>query len=447
MLLRGHAVPLILYNTAARAKQRFEPIDPNHIRMYVCGPTVYDAPHIGNARPELVFDLLRRVLRRLYPRVTYVRNITDIEDKIYARAREAGESIAELTARTTEQYQDDMQRLGVLRPDIEPRASQHIPQMISMIAQLVQHGHAYEADGHVLFFVPSMESYGQVSRRKRGEMIAGARVEVAPYKRDPADFVLWKPSPPDLPGWDSPWGRGRPGWHIECSAMSKAHLGVTFDIHGGGVDLVFPHHENEIAQSVCANRAPMARYWMHNGFINVDGDKMAKSLGNFRTVHEILDEAPGEAVRFAVLMSHYRQPFDWTDDRVGEARARLDRWYRATDGVAADTEVPGEVLAALEDDLNTTEAIRALDRAPPSALKAGAAFIGLVRQSTAAWFRWQPTGSAIEEAHIVALIEERGRAKQVKDFAEADRIRATLAKQGIVLEDSLDGITRWRRTT
>jgi cysteinyl-tRNA synthetase len=436
----------VLYNTAARAKERFEPIDPNHVRMYVCGPTVYDFAHIGNARPVLVFDLLYRLLKRLYPRVTYVRNITDIEDKIYARSKESGESIAALTARTTKQYHDDMGELGALLPDVEPRATQHIDQMVAMIAQLIQYGNAYEAEGHVLFHVPSWAEYGRFSGRNRDDMIAGARVEVAPYKRDPADFVLWKPSPPELPGWDSPWGRGRPGWHIECSAMSKAHLGDTFDIHGGGIDLVFPHHQNEVAQSLCANRAPFARYWMHNGFINVEAEKMSKSLGNFTTVRDLLGEAPGEALRLAVLMSHYRQPFDWTMERVREARTRLDRWYKATDGVVADAEPPGAVLGALQDDLNTAQAFAELDRAPPGALKAGAQLMGFLGQAVAEWFRWQPAGRAVDEVQIVRQIEARKRAKAAKDFAEADRIRATLASQGIVLEDKPGGVTLWRRS-
>jgi len=439
-------VSLVVYNTAARAKQRFEPIDPNHVRMYVCGPTVYDFAHIGNARPVLVFDLLYRLLKRLYPRVTYVRNITDIEDKIYARSKESGESIADLTARTTRQYHDDMGALGALLPDVEPRATQHIAQMVAMIQQLIQYGNAYEAEGHVLFNVPSMADYGKLSGRNRDDMIAGARVEVAPYKRDPADFVLWKPSPPDLPGWDSPWGRGRPGWHIECSAMSKAHLGTTFDIHGGGIDLVFPHHENEIAQSLCANRAPFARYWMHNGFINMGSEKMSKSLGNFTTVRDLLGEAPGEALRLAVLMSHYRQPFDWTLERVREARARLDRWYKATDGAAADAEPPTAVMDALRDDLNTAQAIAELDKASPGALRAGAELMGFLGQSAADWFRWQPAGSAVDEAAILNQIEARKAAKSARNFAEADRIRQSLADQGIVLEDKPGGVTLWRRS-
>jgi cysteinyl-tRNA synthetase len=439
-------VSLAIYNTATRAKERFEPLDPNHVRMYVCGPTVYDFAHIGNARPVLTFDLLYRLLKRLYPRVTYVRNITDIEDKIYNRARESGESIAQLTKRTTQQYHDDMGELGALPPDVEPRATEHIAPMIAMIQQLIRYGNAYEAEGHVLFNVPSMAEYGRFSGRNRDDMIAGARVEVAPYKRDPADFVLWKPSPPEIPGWDSPWGRGRPGWHIECSAMSKAHLGTSFDIHGGGIDLVFPHHENEIAQSLCANRAPFARYWMHNGFINIEGDKMSKSLGNFTNVRDILGHAPGEAVRLAVIMSHYRQPFDWTMERLREARARLDRWYKAADGATADAEPPDAFMAAMLDDLNTAQAIAELDRALPGALKAGAQVLGLLGQTAEQWFRWQPAGSAVDEGAILDAVERRKQAKAARNFAEADRIRAELLAQGILLEDKPGGVTQWRRS-
>ncbi|HYD31592.1 MAG TPA: cysteine--tRNA ligase, partial [Azospirillaceae bacterium] len=309
-------MPLDLYNTLTRKKERFEPLEKGKVGLYVCGPTVYDWAHLGNARPVVVFDVLYRLLKRVYASpdwtVTYVRNITDVDDKIIAASQASGEPIESITARTTQAYHEDMAALNALSPDIEPRATHHISRMIAMIERLVAAGHAYEAEGHVLFNVPSMAEYGQLSRRNRDELIAGARVEVAPYKRDPADFVLWKPSTPDQPGWDSPWGRGRPGWHIECSAMSEQHLGQTFDIHGGGLDLVFPHHENEIAQSRCAHGgAPLARFWVHNGFLSVNGEKMSKSLGNFFTVRELLDEAPGEALRLTLLSAHYRQPLDF----------------------------------------------------------------------------------------------------------------------------------------
>ena len=357
---------LIVHNTLARAREPFEPLDPEHVRLYVCGPTVYDLAHIGNARPVVVFDVLYRLLRRLYPRVTYVRNITDVDDKINARARETGEPIDRITARTTAAFQADMAALGALAPDVEPRATGHIDEMVAMIERLVGGGHAYEADGHVLFHVPSMPDYGRLSRHSREELVAGARVEVAPYKRDPADFVLWKPSTDDLPGWPSPWGRGRPGWHIECSAMSRVYLGDAFDIHGGGADLVFPHHENELAQSVCAHGPPFVRYWMHNGYLVVKGGKMSKSLGNVLTVRELLADAPGEAIRLALLQAHYRAPLDFSMDSLAEAKGSLDRLYRALRDAGGGGE-PGEpapaVLAALLDDLNTPAALAALHEA------------------------------------------------------------------------------------
>lgn len=363
---------LRLYNTLTRAKEAFTPIDPANVRLYVCGPTVYDYAHIGNARPVVVFDVLTRLLRHRYgaEHVTYVRNITDVDDKIIAAARDSGEPIDRITARTAEAYASDMAALGALPPDREPRATAHIPQMVAMIERLIAAGHAYAAEGHVLFGVPSWSDYGRLSRRPRDEQIAGARIEVAPYKRDPADFVLWKPSTDDMPGWDSPWGRGRPGWHIECSAMAETHLGETFDIHGGGMDLIFPHHENEIAQSTCAHGgASMANYWMHNGFLTIDDEKMSKSLGNFHTVHDLLKTWPGEAIRLVLLSAHYRQPLDFSEDALREARRRLDRFYSAlrdTDWAAddsetgADAEPDARILAALEDDLNTAETLSVL---------------------------------------------------------------------------------------
>ena len=326
-------MPLVLYNSLTRRKEPFEPLDPELVRMYVCGPTVYDLAHIGNGRAIVVFDQLYRLLRHAYgaDHVRYVRNITDIDDRIINAARDNGEPIEELTRRTTALFHADMAALGALPPDIEPRCTEHVPQMIAMIERLIAAGHAYAAEGHVLFAVGSWPGYGKLSRRSRQEMVAGARVEVAPYKKDPGDFVLWKPSSDDQPGWDSPWGRGRPGWHIECSAMSEAHLGESFDIHGGGLDLIFPHHENELAQSEAAHGGlPFVKFWVHNGFLSVESTKMSKSLGNFVTVHELLEEGmPGEAIRLALLSTHYRDPLDWTDEKLEQAKATLDRWYRA----------------------------------------------------------------------------------------------------------------------
>ena len=455
---------LQLYDTMTRAKQVFVPLDSDNVRLYVCGPTVYDFAHIGNARPVVVFDVLFRLLRRIYgaAQVTYARNITDVDDKIINAAKESGEPIDSITARTTEAFHQDMAALGALPPDLEPRATQHIPQMIALIERLIERGHAYAADGHVLFSVPSMGDYGRLSRRDREEMIAGARVEVAPYKQDPADFVLWKPSTPEQPGWDSPWGRGRPGWHIECSAMSAAHLGETFDIHGGGQDLIFPHHENEIAQSRCGTEGDFARLWMHNGYVIVGGEKMSKSLGNFFTVRELLEQGyPGEAIRLALLSGHYRQPLDITPDKIVEAKAQLDRLYGALRHAAADRVAEGDppeaLQAALEDDLNTPLALAELheiatelnkagsasDRARlETALLAGGALLGLLQQDPEAWF--QGAGAEAEVAEIEALIVARTEARKARDFAEADRIRDELQGRGILLEDGPRGTT-WKR--
>jgi len=463
-------VILRFFNTLTRQDEEFVPRDPERVRMYVCGPTVYDRAHVGNARPVVVFDVLFRLLRHVYgaERVVYVRNVTDIDDKINAAARANGESIRDLTGRTLAAYHADMDALGALRPTHEPRATEHIAAMVRMIEALVAAGHAYLAEDHVLFSVPSFPGYGQLSRRDRDEMIAGARVDVAPYKRDPADFVLWKPSDDDTPGWDSPWGRGRPGWHIECSAMSEALLGERFDIHGGGLDLIFPHHENEIAQSVAAHgglrsEADFARYWMHNGFVMVNGEKMSKSLGNFWTVRDLLEDGlPGEAIRLALLKTHYRQPLDLTRERVAEARADLDRWYGALRraGAAAPDGAAGQadaVLAALADDLTTpqalqhvAEAVAALNAAIESGdgpavtraatdLRAGGALLGLLTGDAEAWLRGGEGGEAID-----ALVAARTAARRARDFAEADRIRGLLADQGVVLEDGPGGTT-WRR--
>jgi cysteinyl-tRNA synthetase len=445
---------LYLHNSLTRRKERFVPLDPNHVRMYVCGPTVYDLVHLGNARPVVVFDVLARLLRRLYPRVTYVRNITDVEDKINARAKELGVPIEELTARTTEDFHADVAALGALPPDVEPRATAHIPEMIAIIERLIASGHAYEAEEHVLFAVASYPAYGHLSGRSPEELLAGARIDVAPYKRDPGDFVLWKPSPPDLPGWDSPWGRGRPGWHIECSAMSWRHLGESFDIHGGGTDLIFPHHENEVAQSCCAfPGSSFARYWVHNGMLLVRGEKMSKSLGNFVTLRDVLARVPGEVVRLLLLRTQYRATPDFSDAAVSEARRELDRFYRALqrypDLKAA--EVPAPVMDALCDDLNTPLAISAMHALADAALAgdfdaacglhAAGEVMGLLRTDPALWFR----GDGADSAAIEAAIAERLAARKAKDFARADAIRAELAANGIVLEDGPDGTT-WRRS-
>jgi len=448
---------LVIYNTLSREKEPFAPLDAGHVRLYVCGPTVYDYVHIGNARPVVAFDVLYRLLKRRYRRVTYVRNITDIDDRIMVRAADNGETIEALTTRTGSAYQGDMRRLGALVPDVEPRATQYVAEMIGMIGRLVDKGHAYAAEGHVLFSVPSMSDYGRLSRRTRDELIAGARVEVAPYKKDPADFVLWKPSTDEQPGWPSPWGRGRPGWHIECSAMSAKHLGETFDIHGGGLDLIFPHHENEIAQSRSAfGHAIMAKYWMHNGFLNISGEKMSKSLGNFFTVHELLDQYPAEAIRLLLLSAHYRQPLDFTHDGLQQARATLDRWYgalRGKDAAPANPSaslragaVPPSVDDALSDDLNTPLAISAIHQLDdPASLRAGAQALGLLQQDAEAWFRWTPAGaSSPTDAEIEAAIANRQAARKARNFKESDRIRDELKAKGVILEDGPTGTT-WKR--
>ena len=449
---------LTIYDTARRAKVPFEPIDPENVRLYVCGPTVYDLIHIGNARPLVVFDVLFRLLDRLYGgKVTYVRNITDVEDKINARAAENGEAIRDLTERTAAQFRADATDLGCLPPSHEPRATEHIKGMIDIIEALIAGGHAYAADGHVLFNVPSWDEYGRFANRDRDEMVAGARVEVAPYKRDAADFVLWKPSSDAEPGWNSPWGRGRPGWHIECSAMSRHHLGLDFDIHGGGLDLIFPHHQNEIAQSVCsAPGSTFAKYWMHNGYLMSEGEKMSKSLGNFYTVRELLDEFPGEALRLVILQTHYRQPLDFSKEKCREAKAALDRFYGALRGgtATAGSNPDAALVAALTDDLNTPLAISRLhallgelntasgkDEARARLVSAGEA-LGLLQQDPEGWFKGAADDDEADEIEI--LIAARQAARKNRDFAEADRIRDDLAARGIVLEDSAAGTT-WKR--
>ena len=448
-------VTLRLHNTLSRKKEVFEPFDANNIRLYVCGPTVYDFAHIGNARPVVVFDVLVRVLRSLYGKshVTYVRNITDVDDKINARAAESGEDIRTITARTTEAFHADMKALGAREPNVEPRATDHIAEMQDMIKALLDKGFAYGAEGHVLFEVGKWDAYGGLSGHNRDEIIAGARVEVAPYKKDPADFVLWKPSSADEPGWDSPWGFGRPGWHLECSAMSRKYLGDTFDIHGGGQDLIFPHHENEIAQSRCAHGTDvMAKYWLHNGYLMAEGEKMSKSLGNFYTVHDLLDEFPGEAVRLALLQTHYRQPLDFTKASIAAARKTLDHWYDLIkDGAADDKRVSDPVMDALSDDLNTPKAIAELhqladgakgDDQAAATFRASAHLLGLLWQDPKDWFAWKPKAAeAVDEAEITALIAARNQARADKDFAESDRIRDELAAKGVVLKDGPEGTT------
>ncbi|MDE2463461.1 MAG: cysteine--tRNA ligase [Alphaproteobacteria bacterium] len=437
---------LYLHNTLTRTKELFEPLDVGSVRMYVCGPTVYDYAHIGNARPAIVFDVLFRLLRHLYgdAHVTYVRNITDIDDKITTRAQERLahsnrpilDEVRSLTEQTSAVYDADMAALGNLSPTFSPRATHHIAEMISMIGALIEAGHAYVAEGHVLYDVASKPDYGKLAGRSVEDMVAGARVEVAPYKRNPMDFVLWKPSDANLPGWTSPWGYGRPGWHLECSAMSAAYLGETFDIHGGGIDLVFPHHENEIAQSEGAHHNhPLARYWLHNGHLNVEGAKMSKSLGNFITVHELLDTWPGEVLRLNMLRTHYRQPMDWTASGLRESWAMLERWYAACEGAR-----PGScarVLAALEDDLNTPLAIAELHQAEPDALAAGLELLGFSRNAAKIARK-----SSLDEAQIQAAIDARARARKEKNFAEADRIRDELDAKGILLKDGPQG-TSW----
>jgi cysteinyl-tRNA synthetase len=443
---------LKLHNTKTRAKEIFAPIDPGNVRVYLCGPTVYDLAHIGNARNVVMFDILVRLLRRLYPRVTYVRNITDVDDKINARAAASGEPIAAITARTTDDYHADMAALFTLPPDIEPRATGHISEIIMIIERLIEGGHAYEAEGHVLFAVNSDANYGKFSGRSPEDLLAGARVDVAPYKRDAGDFVLWKPSSADLPGWDSPWGRGRPGWHIECSAMSWKHLGENFDIHGGGDDLIFPHHENEIAQSCCAfPGSGFANVWVHNRMLLVNGEKMSKSLGNFLVLRDVLKTAPGEAVRFLLIRSHYRSTLDFSDAALADAKKELDRFYRALlahPDASVAAAVPDTVLEPLLDDLNTPGAIAGLhsladaalagDAAAARDLRAAGQVLGLFNATPDDWFH-----GGDDSARIEALIAERRAARAAKNFGRADEIRKSLEAEGILLEDGPQG-TSWR---
>ncbi len=450
---------LRFYNSLTREKEDFRPIDQNHVRLYACGPTVYSYAHIGNARMAVIFDQLVRVLRHLFPKVTYVSNITDVDDKIIAASAEDGEAIDVLTRKFERIYNEDLAALGVAAPDIQPRATEHIAEMIALIEQLIERGHAYAADGHVLFNVPSFNEYGGLSGRSRDDQIAGARVEVAPYKRDAADFILWKPSTGTQPGWNSPWGYGRPGWHIECSAMAEKHLGLPFDIHGGGADLKFPHHENEIAQSCCAHGShdlsSFAKGWIHNGFVTVEGEKMSKSLGNFTTVHDLIEQGiKGEIIRFALLSGHYRAPLDWSQKLLDQTKAQLDKFYTVLkslqDEPLAVVELDREFLEALADDLNTPLAITRFhtlisteqDKSVLNSQLLGmGAMLGILQQEPDVWLGYKVEG---DTSWIEELIQKRIDAKKAKDFKLADEIRAELAAKGISVED-VPGGSKWRK--
>ena len=458
---------LRIYDTFKRAKVDFTPNNSSHVKIYVCGPTVYDFAHIGNARPVIIFDVLVRLLRHLYPKVTYVRNITDIDDKINARSLETGESINLITDRTTRAFEEDMSALNSQKPDYEPRATDHVEEMKGLIKILIEKKHAYEINKHVLFSVSSMAEYGQLSRLNKRELLAGARIDVAPFKQDPQDFVLWKPSDQKTPGWDSPWGRGRPGWHIECSAMSQKYLGDAFDIHGGGQDLIFPHHENEIAQSKCAlGSSAFAKYWMHNGYLMTEGSKMSKSLGNFYTVRDLLKDFPGEAIRFLLLKTHYRQPLDFTKRGLREAKTELDRLYRVLQNFNTPSlslqEVKPPFDDALLDDLNSPLAITKLHKIS-SQLNKGMSdkkknvlicqllsygkVLGLLQSDPQEWFQWQPNSQKSQELDkntIERMILARTKARETKNFNESDKIRDQLLVAGIILEDNKKG-TSWRR--
>jgi cysteinyl-tRNA synthetase len=451
-------MPISLYNSLTHRTEAFAPGDPGRVTMYLCGPTVYNHVHIGNARGPVVFDVLVQLLRRHYPKVVYARNITDIDDKINAAAQQQGVPISVITRRFTQVYHEDMTALGVAAPDIEPQATDHITPIVDMIERLLERGHAYVSAGHVLFAVASFAQYGALSGRDPEELLAGSRIDVADYKRDPGDFVLWKPSPPKLPGWDSPWGRGRPGWHIECSAMSAAHLGQTIDIHAGGIDLLFPHHENEIAQSTCAHDGQLfARWWLHNGMLTFDGRKMSKSLGNVLVLHELLQQHPAEALRLRLLSGHYRQPLDWSEAGIRQATSTLDGWYRVlrdmhdVDAPKQATPVPEGIEAALCDDLNTPQALAELaelaDRArrdrsvvAKAELLAGAATLGLLRQEPQDWLRHG--NGEVDTTRVEALLRQRREARELRDFARADALRDELHALGVVIEDSAEG-TRW----
>ena len=453
---------LKLYNTLERKLSNFNPIDPKNIKIYACGPTVYDFIHIGNARPLVIFDVLVRVLRNLYPKVTYVRNITDVDDKINQRAKEKKISISELTNLTIKNFHDDCLSLGNLIPEYEPKATDHINEMIEMIEKLIYKGFAYVSSNNVLFSIEKYNKYGELSGRSLDDMISGSRVNIAEYKKNPGDFILWKPSSDDLPGWDSPWGRGRPGWHIECSAMSKKYLGDHFDIHAGGSDLIFPHHENEIAQSCCANNSNlMANYWLHNGYVTSNGEKMSKSLGNFTTINNLLLNSDGESIRYSLLQAHYRAPLSFGNRTVNEANKSLSRLYRAVDGFDVDGESDKEILQNLCDDLSTPKALARAhflaDQANKGSkecaqkLKNSSLILGILSNSSENWFKYGNSNlinknvSSINDEEINKLILERKIAKENKDFIKADQIRDVLLKSNIILEDK-PGITNWRKS-
>ena len=450
-------MPIRLYNTLNARVEEFEPIDKKRVTMYVCGPTVYNYIHIGNARPIIVFDTLFRLLRNDYPNVVYARNITDIDDKIILAAQEAQQTCGELTSQFTDAFHEDIAKLNILPPTVEPQATEYIDEMIAMIQTLLDKGHAYEAEKHVLFELASYPNFGILSKRKREDMEAGARVEPAPYKKAPDDFILWKPSDKDQPGWDSPWGYGRPGWHLECSVMSAKHLGVEFDIHGGGQDLIFPHHENEITQSYCAHdKVVPARYWVHNGYIQLEGEKMAKSTGNFLLLRDILKQFPGETIRYAILKTHYQKPLDWSPDALRDAHANLNRLYRAAEAAAPapDTPPDEEVLDALRDNLNTVEALRIIHKLAKTKqhdmLYSSCALLGLLQNTPDVWFKQAHGGSdsdtekQLSDDKIEEYIEQRNVLREQGDYAGADKVRAMLEESGLIIEDS-EGTTTWRR--
>jgi cysteinyl-tRNA synthetase len=458
------SMSLTLYNTMSAKKELFEPLVPETVTLYVCGPTVYNLAHIGNARPVVVFDTLFRLLQTHYDKVVYARNITDVDDKIIKAAREGKCSIESITSEFIAKYREDMAELNALQPTLEPQATHNIDAMITLTCTLIEKGHAYESEGHVLFAVESMEDYGKLSKRTLDDMLAGARVKVADYKRHPGDFVLWKPAAEEDPGWDSPWGRGRPGWHLECSAMIREHLGDTIDIHGGGRDLIFPHHENEIAQSRCAHGGDYVRYWMHNAYLDIDGEKMSKSLGNFRTVRDLLSSYRGEVLRFALLSAHYRSPLNFSVELLEQARTTLDSLYSTLRDVQ-DVEVDVEIslaqepfYLALNDDLNTPIAIaeihslakqlhKATEKEKPAfkaRMLAAGNLLGILEQDASEWLQGAASSDAVSAEDIEALITERQEAKLAKNYARADEVREELLAQGVVLEDSREG-TQWKR--